>query len=53
VAKDIRTIFNPSNRVRAEEFLNAVAQKYDKTFYKLAEWQEHNIPEGRSFPSPW
>lgn len=54
VAEDIRNIFNAPNRFRAEEYLKAAVQKYEKSASKLADWLEHNIPEGLtvfSFPT--
>ena len=46
VAEDIRSIFNAPSRARAEEYLKATVQKYEKTASKLAGWLEKNIPEG-------
>jgi len=46
VAEDIRNIFNAPSRARAEEYLKATVQKYEKTASKLAGWLEKNIPEG-------
>jgi transposase-like protein len=46
VAEDIRTIFNASDRASAEGKLKEVIAKYDKKMPRLAEWMEHNIPEG-------
>lgn len=46
VAEDIRSIFNAPSRARAEEYLKATVQKYEKTASQLAGWLETNIPEG-------
>ena len=54
VAEDIRTIFTAPDRPEAEEYLKRAVEKYQKTASKLADWMEHNIPEGLtifSFPA--
>jgi putative transposase len=54
VAADIRAIFNAANRHDAETLLAQTVRKYSPKASKLAEWMEHNIPEGLtvfSFPS--
>jgi putative transposase len=53
VAEDIRTIFNAPDRTTAEVYLTRVAEKYQKTASRLADWMAENIPEGLavfSFP---
>ena len=46
VHDDIRTIFNAPDRTTAEAWLARTVQKYAENASKLAEWMEHNIPEG-------
>jgi len=53
VAEDLRRIFNAPNRVMAESYLADTIRKYEKSAPRLANWMEHNIPEGLtvfSFP---
>lgn len=53
VAEDLRRIFNAPNRVMAESYLDDTIRKYEKSAPRLANWMEHNIPEGLtvfSFP---
>jgi transposase-like protein len=54
VAEDIRNIFNAPDRPTAERYLAETVKKYEKTASRLANWMEHNLPEGLtvfSFPS--
>lgn len=46
VAADIRTIFNAPDRPMAETYLKKAVEKYAKNATHLADWMEHNIPEG-------
>ena len=46
VARDLRTIFNAPDRTEAERLLRIVADRYQSTAPRLAEWMEANIPEG-------
>jgi transposase-like protein len=46
VHDDIRDIFNAPDRHEADRRLNVCIDKYGKCAAKLAEWMEHNIPEG-------
>jgi transposase-like protein len=46
VARDLRSVFNASDRAEAEERLAKLVAKYRKSAPKLAEWMETNVPEG-------
>ncbi|NIP69917.1 MAG: IS256 family transposase [Planctomycetales bacterium] len=46
VAADIRAIFNAPDRPMAEALLDQIVRKYAKKAARLAEWLEHNLPEG-------
>lgn len=46
VAADIRLIFNAPDRPTAHEYLTRSVAKYAKRAARLADWLEHNIPEG-------
>ena len=53
VAADIRAIFNAATRRDAEALLAQAVQKYATKAARLADWLEHNVPEGLtvfSFP---
>jgi transposase-like protein len=53
VAEDLRRIFNTPNRSMAEMYLGDTIRKYEKAAPRLANWMEHNVPEGLtvfSFP---
>lgn len=54
VAEDLRRIFNAPNRVMSESYLDDTIRKYEKSAPRLANWMEHNVPEGLtvfSFPA--
>jgi transposase-like protein len=46
VAADIRKVFNAPDRPTAEAYLKQIVQKYEKSASRLADWMEHNLPEG-------
>ena len=46
VADDLRKIFNAPDRATAEAWLKQTIQKYEQTASYLANWMEHNIPQG-------
>jgi transposase-like protein len=46
VAQDLRNIFNAPDLVTAQTWLKETVAKYQPKAAKLAEWMEHNIPEG-------
>jgi transposase-like protein len=46
VARDLRSVFNASDRAEADERLAKLVAKYRKAAPKLAEWMETNVPEG-------
>jgi putative transposase len=46
VAADIRKVFNAPDRPTAEAYLKQIVQKYEKNASRLADWMEHNLPEG-------
>ncbi len=46
VAADIRKVFNAPDRPTAEMYLKQIVQKYAKSAPRLADWMEHNLPEG-------
>ena len=48
VAAEIRSIFNATNKRRAEELLQEVIQKYAVTAPRLSAWLEDNLSEGFS-----
>ena len=53
VVADIRAIFNASDRVKAEEYLQWAIEKYAQSAPKLSQWMEENLTEGltvRNFP---
>ena len=46
VAEDIRSVFNAPNLTKAEDNLQEIVLKYQKSASKLSQWMEENIPEG-------
>lgn len=46
VASSIRAIFNAPDRHEADRLLKKAVESYAEMAPKLAEWMEHNIPEG-------
>jgi transposase-like protein len=48
VAAEIRSIFNATNKTRAEELLREAIQKYATTAPRLSAWLEDNLSEGFS-----
>lgn len=48
VAADIRSMFNATNKTRAEELLQEAIQKYEKSAPRLSAWLEDNLSEGFS-----
>jgi transposase-like protein len=46
VAEDLRVIFRSSDRNEANQKLARLVVKWTESAPKLAEWMEHNIPEG-------
>ena len=46
VARDLRSVFNSTERAEAEERLAKLVEKYQRPAPKLAEWMEANVPEG-------
>jgi len=48
VAAEIRSIFNATNKTRAEEMLQEAIQKYEKSAPRLSTWLENNLSEGFS-----
>lgn len=46
VADDLRTIFNAPDRATAEAWLKQTVQRYAQNASHLANWMEHNIPQG-------
>jgi len=46
VAAEIRSIFNATNKTRAEELLQEAIQKYEKSAPRLSAWLEDNLSEG-------
>jgi putative transposase len=48
VAAEIRSIFNATDKTRAEELLQEAIQKYEKSAPRLSEWLEDNLSEGFS-----
>ena len=53
VAEVLRRIFNDPNRSMAEMYLADTIQKHEEAAPRLANWMDHNVPEGLtvfSFP---
>jgi putative transposase len=48
VAAEIRSIFNATNKTRAEEMLKEAIEKYEKSAPRLSKWLEDNLSEGFS-----
>jgi len=48
VAADIRSMFNATNKTRAEELLQEAIQRYAKSAPRLSAWLEDNLSEGFS-----
>ena len=48
VAAEIRSIFNATNKTRAEELLQEAIQKYAVSAPRLSAWLEDNLSEGFS-----
>jgi len=46
VARDLRSVFNASDRGEANERLAKLVEKYRRPAPKLAEWMEATVPEG-------
>lgn len=46
VAADLRKVFNAPDRPTAEAYLKQIAQKYERSAPRLADWLENNLPEG-------
>lgn len=46
VARDLRSVFNTTDRGEADERLAKLIEKYQRPAPKLAEWMETNVPEG-------
>ena len=46
VAADIRKVFNAPDRMTAETYLKQIVRKYAPIAARLADWLEHNLPEG-------
>lgn len=46
VASDLRGIFTAPDKTEAERLLNLAIRRYATEAPKLAEWMEHNVPEG-------
>lgn len=46
VAADIKAVFDAPDRVEAERQLAKVVERYAASTPTLAEWLEHNVPEG-------
>ena len=46
VARDLRSVFNSTDRGEADERLAKLVEKYQRPAPKLAEWMETNVPEG-------
>ena len=45
IARDLRSVFNATDRADAENRLRAIVQKWQKTNPKLSAWLEANVPE--------
>ena len=53
VAQDLRNIFHAPDLATAQTWLNEMVKKYQSQHPRLADWLEHNVPEGLivfSFP---
>ena len=53
VAQDLRNIFHAPDLATAQTWLNEMVNKYQSQAPRLADWLEHNVPEGLivfSFP---
>jgi putative transposase len=53
VAQDLRNIFHAPDLATAQTWLNEMVKKYQSQAPRLADWLEHNVPEGLivfSFP---
>ncbi len=48
VAAEIRSIFNATNKTRAEEMLKEAIEKYEQSAPRLSKWLEDNLSEGFS-----
>jgi transposase-like protein len=48
VAAEIRSIFNATNKTRAEELLQEAIEKYEQSAPRLSKWLEDNLSEGFS-----
>jgi transposase-like protein len=48
VAAEIRSIFNATDKTRAEELLQEAIQKYEQSAPRLSAWLEDNLSEGFS-----
>jgi putative transposase len=48
VAAEIRSIFNATNKTRAEEMLKETIEKYEQSAPRLSTWLEDNLSEGFS-----
>jgi len=46
VAADLRKVFNAPDLPTAEAYLKQLVQKYEQSASRLADWMEHNVPEG-------
>ena len=46
IARELRSVFNATNRQDAQRLLEQLLKKYEKTAPDLASWLEENIPEG-------
>jgi transposase-like protein len=46
VAQRIRSIFNAPDKAEAQRLLNQAIELWQKDSPKLAEWAEHNLPDG-------
>jgi transposase-like protein len=46
VARDLRSVFNTTERGEADERLAKLVDKYRRPAPKLAEWMEANVPDG-------
>ena len=46
VARDLRSVFNSTERSEADERLAKLVEKYRRPAPQLAEWMEANVPEG-------
>jgi putative transposase len=46
VAADLRAVFHAPSREEAERLIRLAVEKYERSAPRLAEWIEHNAPEG-------